>query len=87
MKMTKKKVKPMKKRPPLGLIPKHLWDEERLEQIEEAIHRYRNAGHPVPFEWEQEKMELEKQYGLNTKQVVVTGSQVSDIKSEPLFED
>ena len=53
--------KPLKK-PPLGLIPKHIHDEkvarERIKEIKEAIERYRQAGLVVSSEWIMEWEEL-----------------------------
>jgi hypothetical protein len=47
--MTKKKEKP-----PLGLRPKHIANESRMVEIQEAVQRYMNARTPVPVEWIQE---------------------------------
>lgn len=53
--------KPLKK-PPLGLIPKHIHNEkvakERLKEIAEAIGRYKQAGLVVSSEWIKEWDEL-----------------------------
>ena len=42
-------------KPPLGIVPKHLWIQKvyskRLEDIREAIDRYSVVGRPVPKEW------------------------------------
>ena len=90
--MKKKKVKPMKK-PPLGVIPRHLWDEERLEALNDAIYRYNSAGMVPHIEWLQERDELERRYGLNQKQTIIgfqfdaEGSISVPIKSHPLFEE
>lgn len=42
------------KKPPLGLIPKWIWIEQRLDAIAEAISRYKQAGWEVPQEWYEE---------------------------------
>jgi hypothetical protein len=39
------------KMPPLGLMPKWRWDEIRVESLCAAIHRYTEAGQPVPQAW------------------------------------
>lgn len=39
-------------RPPLGLMPKFIWQEHRLEAIKEAIERHLDDGtHVIPNEW------------------------------------
>jgi hypothetical protein len=40
-----------KDRPPLGLRPRFIADEDRLSEVEGAIVRYQDAGKPVPDEW------------------------------------
>ncbi len=44
-------------RPPLGVIPKFIWIEQRLDAISEAISRYKQAGWEVPPEWYEEHAE------------------------------
>ena len=43
--------KPKSKLPPIGIMPKWAWDELRADNLCEAIHRYNQAGHPVPQAW------------------------------------
>ena len=38
-------------KPPLGLLPKHIWEEQRVWDIAEAMERYRLAGKEIPQEW------------------------------------
>jgi len=38
-------------KPPIGLKPKWLHDEQRQKECKEAIERYVNAGRKVPQEW------------------------------------
>lgn len=38
-------------KPPLGLVPRFIRDEERVQEIIEAVDRYNEAGKPVPQEW------------------------------------
>lgn len=38
-------------KPPLGLRPRFIADEERLSEVAGAIDRYGKAGRPVPIEW------------------------------------
>lgn len=45
-------------KPPLGIKPRNLHDEERANALDEAIVRYLNEDLPVPIEWVQEFNEL-----------------------------
>lgn len=47
-------------KPPLGVKPKYIHDEERAEDISEAIVRYLNARLPLPYEWIREYNGLRK---------------------------
>jgi hypothetical protein len=49
---------PSTAKPPLGLRPRFIADEERLREVADAITRYRVAGKPVPVEWLREHDEL-----------------------------
>jgi hypothetical protein len=44
--------------PPLGLKPRWLADEQRLQEVADAINRYRKAGVAIPLEWLDEYDEL-----------------------------
>ena len=48
------------KRPPIGLKPKWLHDEQRLKDVRDAIVRYYNADMPIPIKWIEEYNELIK---------------------------
>jgi hypothetical protein len=49
------------KKPPIGIITHHLWLEERVDNLMKAIDRYKEAGVPIPKEWQSElKEHLEK---------------------------
>lgn len=57
------------KRPPLGLMPRVVYDErcnsERIEQILRAMARYSDAQMAVPMEWIKEIAErLKENYGV-----------------------
>lgn len=39
------------KKPPLGLKPKHIHDEQRQVEIKQAINRYVEVGKEIPLEW------------------------------------
>lgn len=45
-------------KPPLGLRPKYISDKERMQEIQEAIDRYKMANKRVPEEWLEEHLEL-----------------------------
>jgi hypothetical protein len=47
-------------KPPLGLKPKKLWEEKRAADLCEAIERYLNVGHDVPYEWVEELLTVVK---------------------------
>jgi hypothetical protein len=45
-------------KPPIGLRPRWLVDDQRLEEIIAAVIRYIYAGYPIPIEWAEELNEL-----------------------------
>lgn len=45
-------------KPPLGIMPKKLWQEERLERLKECIERHTNAYYPINEEWVKEYNDL-----------------------------
>ena len=45
---------PNSSKPPLGLTPRWLIEEQRTIAILEAMHRYTVAGLPIPEEWTDE---------------------------------
>jgi hypothetical protein len=45
-------------KPPPGLTPRFIADEERLREVADAINRYREDGRKVPFQWLDEYDEL-----------------------------
>ena len=38
-------------KPPLGIVPRNVFEENRLFDLVDAIKRYRLQGHVVPVEW------------------------------------
>ena len=44
-------IRPKTEQPPLGLKPKWLHNEQRMEEIREAIIRYSKKGKSIPSEW------------------------------------
>lgn len=49
-----KQVDQNNERPPIGLTPKFIHDQERMHEIFAAINRYNEAGVEIPNEWWQE---------------------------------
>jgi hypothetical protein len=45
-------------KPPLGLMPKYIWDLQRKQDIKAAIDRYIAADKPIPWKWVQEYIRL-----------------------------
>jgi len=59
-------IRPMSSRqakPPLGLMPRKVWMEERLGEVCDAIDRYQKAGVAVPMEWYRELVSLSVNLG------------------------
>lgn len=50
-----------RKRPPIGVVPKFIKDEERFNELSQAIARYIHADEEVPDKWMHEYMNLKKQ--------------------------
>ncbi len=46
------------KKPPLGIMPRLFWDEQRRDELWSAIHRYISNGLEFPKEWKEEYVEL-----------------------------
>lgn len=51
---------PMPK-PPLGLMPEWVWIEKRINEIDEAVKRYLEAGKEIPVSWVSELYRLKEQ--------------------------
>lgn len=47
-----------KKKPPLGIMPRHTWETKRLLEIIRAIERYVAENVSIPNEWIEEYNEL-----------------------------
>lgn len=47
-------------KPPIGIMPKWLWEEQRLHDLHSAIQRYLDVGMTVNPEWIEEYNELSK---------------------------
>lgn len=46
------------KKPPLGVVPRDIWDRKRQEELAEAMGRYMEAGKRIPKEWLEEYNEI-----------------------------
>ena len=53
-----------KRKPQIGLTPRYISEEwyyhQRIEDIKEAINRYKSGGFTIPKEWEEEIIDIEK---------------------------
>lgn len=47
-------------KPPIGIMPKYIWEAHRLQDLEEAIKRYLSSTYPLPPEWITERNELRR---------------------------
>ncbi len=45
-------------KPPIGIMPRKLYEIYRAEELSAAIQRYEQVGYRVPEEWRQELAEL-----------------------------
>ena len=46
------------KKPPLGVMPRDIWDRKRQEELTEAMARYLEAGKRILKEWLEEYNEI-----------------------------
>lgn len=49
-------------KPPLGLKPRYICENERITEILKAMLRYINSAYPIPEEWIQELSDINKSY-------------------------
>lgn len=47
-----------KMKPPLGVMPRELWEKQRARDLFDAMLRYAKAGKAIPGEWPQELLQL-----------------------------
>jgi hypothetical protein len=59
----------MSERPPLGLKPRFIHEEQRLDAVRDAITRYIAAGYDVPMEWTEEFCDLKARIEKRKKNV------------------
>jgi hypothetical protein len=55
-----KSVDGLSNKPPIGIMPKYIWESKRQRELSDAINRYLEAALPVPSEWIEEYNELIK---------------------------
>jgi hypothetical protein len=60
----------MIRKPPLGVTPKWLRQEQRLEELCEAVIRYRQEALPVPADWLEEMRDLAGELLVRSKHQV-----------------
>jgi hypothetical protein len=51
-------IKMSEKEFPIGLLPRSVWEKQRMIHISEAVMRYSLAGQSVPVKWIEEYNEL-----------------------------
>lgn len=68
------------KKPPLGLMPRWLFDEKfpdatvldiegRLQSVADAMYRYHDAGQEIPKEWTDEYLERSRGFNFTCRQM------------------
>ena len=45
-------------KPPIGVMPKKLYKQQRMDDLKGAIDRYKEANKPIPIEWVTEYNQL-----------------------------
>ena len=50
------------KKPPLGVMPKDVWDRKRIQNLSSAINRYLFNRKEIPIEWVKERNKLIELY-------------------------
>lgn len=56
---TKHLIKP---KPPLGVMPRDIWDRDRKVELSEAMKRYLEAGMKIPSKWLEEYNEISERW-------------------------
>lgn len=91
--MVEKSKDVMMPKPPIGVKPRKLVDEERLEELERAIEMYKKSMVPVPQDWYNEWNEIAlrlmpgKQKKVVTKEIPIPPKNFPNIycRGEALF--
>jgi len=48
----------VKEKPPIGIMPKYIWDTQRISNLQQVIERYTESRYVVPLELIEEYNEL-----------------------------
>jgi hypothetical protein len=51
-------------KPPLGIMPKSIWDSKRIDELTSAIDRYMEAGEMIPNKWIEEYNQIIDNYNF-----------------------
>ena len=54
-------------KPPIGIIPKSIWERQRINALWDAILRYREAKIVIPIIWIEEYNELIERNGSDER--------------------
>lgn len=49
-------------KPPIGIMPKEIWETQRIGDILDAMERYSQANQPIPIAW---VSELKQHLGMS----------------------
>ena len=52
----------MTKKPPIGIIPRYIWELKRIKELKSAIRRFIAAGKQIPIEWVNEYNDFCRRY-------------------------
>lgn len=52
----------MTKKPPIGIIPRYIWELKRIKELKSAIRRFIAAGKEIPIEWVNEYNDFCRRY-------------------------
>jgi hypothetical protein len=52
----------MTKKPPIGIIPRYIWELKRIKELKSAIRRFIAAGKEIPIEWINEYNDFCRRY-------------------------
>jgi hypothetical protein len=64
MEQTKVEMINKAKKPPIGIVPRRIFEEHRASEIAMAVERYTSHAHPIPIEWVEEYNEIVNKYKL-----------------------
>jgi hypothetical protein len=90
--LSKKNDETSKERPPIGIMPKKIWNLQRMNNLKDAIKRYCEASREVPIEWIEEYNSLVEEVNqmsvnIGNKNVIVGKENLKDIPTYKLIEE